>query len=60
MPLEFAAMNARRILWQDYGIVVPGFDGEDALDALIWHNVETQRQEEQQRKLNNQIRRSGY
>lgn len=45
IPLRFAGLQVRRLLYKDYGIVLPGFDGDDALDAMVWNQVENKRQE---------------
>lgn len=49
--MEFLSLNARRVLWQEYGVVVPGFDGEDAINAIILHGAEVKRREREQRRI---------
>lgn len=59
LPLEFLPLNARRILWEEYGVVLPGFDGDDALDALRLHRLESKRKEVEDRKMKNKLGTNG-
>ncbi len=43
--MELMPLTARSILWKEYGIVLPNFDGDDAVNAIIKHSMETKRQE---------------
>ncbi len=59
LPLEFLPLNARRILWEEYGVVLPGFSGDDAIDALRLHALENRRREVENRKMNNRLTQNG-
>jgi hypothetical protein len=43
-------LETRELLWTKYGVVLPGFDGDDAILALIVNGLKSKRQEYLNRK----------
>lgn len=59
LPYELVPISVRRLLWKEYGIVLPDFTGDDAIDALILNDAEKQREQELERKRARQINNYG-
>lgn len=52
VPAEFTAVNARRVIWKESGVVLPGFDGDDALLLLQLVSIEGKRRQRDAEKAN--------
>ena len=52
LPPFFAHLAIRRLLWQEYGVSLPGFSGDDAMDAVTLHAAEAKHAKRKQKAPN--------